>query len=212
MKALVIIAVVAGGLFLLVKSSSFSFYAYSVTTSANGTAELHCYTGCNTDVVKQAEYGSNEAPIVQDAIALAGADQSPGYIRAMMGMSRVVRRARRLSPLPGATLVWTDVPRYLAVMDSDESGILGRIRALNLNTSKSEPCRETASRLVARQQASVRELEIRIAQSRPGWSAFTRFVTDWNASRSGYIDEIGPCLDAAPQEDRARLAYVMARF
>jgi hypothetical protein len=214
MKALVIIAVVAGGLFLLVRSSSFSFYAYSVTTSANGTSELHCYTGCNTDVVEQAavENGSDPSPMVRDALALVGADQDPTYTRATVGMRRLLKRARHMDHRSAATLFWKGAPKLLPTLDDGESAVIGRVRALNLESPTSEPCREATLRAVARNQGAVRELEISLAQSRPEWSVVSRFYADNASTVKSFGDDLTTCVDAAPQEDQARLAFVMEHF
>ncbi len=162
MKALVIIAVVAGGLFLLVKNSSFSFYAYSVTTGANGGSELHCYTGCNTEEVQQAavENGSDPSPMVRDALAIVATDQDPAFTHATVAMRRLINHVRRRSHLSGAALFWAGAPKLLPTLDDADSTILGRVRALDLESSASETCREATLRAVARDQGAVRELEI----------------------------------------------------
>jgi hypothetical protein len=214
MKALVIIAVVAVGLFLVARSSNFSFYAYSVTTSANGTSQLHCYTGCNTEEVQQAavENGSDPSPMVRDAIAIVATDQDPAFTRATVAMRRLFNHARRMDHRSGAALFWTGAPKLLPTLDDADSTILGRIRALDLESSASETCREATLRAVTREQGAVRELEISLAQSRPEWSVVSRFYADDVSTVKSFGDELTPCIDAAPQEDQARLAFVMEHF
>ncbi len=214
MKALVIIAVVAGGLFLLIKSSSFSFYAYSVTTGANGASELHCYTGCNTEEVQQAavENGSDPSPMVRDALAIVATDQDPGFTHATVAMRRLVNHARRMSHRSGAALFWTGAPKLLPTLDEADSTILARVRALDLESSASETCREATLRAVAREQGAVRELEISLAQSQPDWSVVSRFYADDVSTVKSFGGELVPCIDAAPQDDQARLAFVMEHF
>ncbi len=75
---LLVILVLAGGAFLLVKNGSFSFYAYSVSQDANGRSQVNCYAGCKTDVVQGARVDASGAPspMVQDALTLLTADQS----------------------------------------------------------------------------------------------------------------------------------------
>ena len=182
MKALVIIAVVAGGLFLLVRSSSFSFYAYSVTTSANGTSELHCYTGCNTDVVQQAavENGSDPSPMVRDALALVAADQDPGVHASDRrdAASLTQTRAAHGSPVGGDAVLdqerRSSSPRWTSASPPSSAASVP-------STSSRRRARRVAKRRFERsrvEQGAVRELEISLAQSRPEWSVVSRFYAD----------------------------------
>ena len=211
MKALVIIAVVAGESSCFAKSSSFSFYAYSVTTSANGAAELHCYTAATRTSSSRRRTARTKRR--------SSRTQSRSWERSEPWVHPSHDRdgPRRATRTPSETAVRRDarLDRRSAIPRRDgqrESGIPRPHPRAESQHVEERALPRDGEPTAWRAAGERREFEIRIAQSRPDWSAFTRYVTDWNASRKGYIHEIGPCIDAAPDEDQARLAYVMARF
>ena len=211
---LIILGVLALGGFLLAKTGTFSYYAYSVSQDADGRQHVHCYAGCNTDVVQseKAAAGGSASPIVQDAVALVEADQSPRFGRAVIGMHRLLTRAGRMAHPAGSALVWRQAPRLAGAIDSEESLLLDRVRAVDLQTSAGEDCRLAALRLVARDQSAVREFEIALAQSEPAWNAIKRFNAGTRAAGKAYIADARPCIAAAPRSDRPQLVDIVRHF
>ena len=211
---LIVILALAGGAFLLVRSGTFSFYAYSVTEDANGRSHVDCYAGCNTDVVQGArlDRSGTAAPMVQDALAIVAAGQSKTHERVSFGLFRLLARASHLARPSGAALVWRNAPALALAMEKEESVLLDRVRAVDLQTSGSELCRQVALRLMARTQGVVRDFEIELAQGRPAWGSVIRFNTARKQSARSYLSELRPCIAAAPKQDRAQLADSMLRF
>jgi len=212
-KPLLILCGLAVGVFLLAKTGTFSFYAYSVSQDADGRQHVHCYSGCNTDVVQGAQAAAGGAsPTVQDAVALVAADQSPRYGRAVIGMRRLLTRAGRMRHPAGSALVWQKAPAFARTMDAEESLLLDRVRAADLQTPAGEVCRQAALRLVARDQWAVREFEIALAQSQPAWNAIKRYNAGTRKAVKAYIGDVQPCIAAAPSSDRAQLVDIVRRF
>lgn len=174
---LIVLCGLALVVFLLTKTGNFYFYAYSVTQDADGRQHVHCYRGCNTDVVQSAQAAADAgaSPTVQDAVALVATDQSPRYGRAVIGMRRLLTRAGRMSQPAGSALVWRKAPAFARTMEAEESLLQDRVRAVDLQTPAGEVCRQAALRLVARQQWAVREFEAALEQTEPTWNAIERF-------------------------------------
>lgn len=152
------------------------------------------------------------SPMVQDALVLVGAGQSAAYQRAVAGLLGFLTRAGRLARPAGTALVWRKAPALVRAVDDEQSLLYGRVRAVELQTSRSELCRQVALRLVARTQGAVRELEIELAQSSPAWDAVEQFNTAREEVVRSYLSELGPCIAAAPKRDRTQLARIMLRF
>jgi hypothetical protein len=212
--ALIVVVALAGGAFLLAKNGDFSFYAYSVSQNAAGQSQVHCYSDCNTDVAQgaRADKSSAAPPTVQDAVALVAAGQSQAQQPASMGLLRLFARARHMARPSGAALVWRKAPALALAMDSEASLVLDRVRAVDLQSSGSELCRQVALRLVARVQGVVREFEIELAQGRAAWSTVNQYNWGRKASARSYVSELRPCIAAAPSRDRAQLADTMLQF
>jgi hypothetical protein len=211
---LIVILVLVGGAFLLVRSGSFSFYAYSVTEDANGRSQVQCYAGCAADVVQgaKADVSGTASPMVQDALLIVAAGQSKTHEQVAFGLFRLLARAGHLARPSGAALVWRQALPLARAMDKEESLLLDRVRAVDLQASGSELCRQVALRLIARTQGVVREFEIELAQGRPTWGTVTQFNTARKQSARSYLSELRPCIAAAPKHDRAQLADSMLRF
>jgi hypothetical protein len=211
---LIVLVALAGGAFLLAKNGHFSFYAYSASQNADGQSQVHCYAGCNTDVVQgaRADESGAASPMVQDAVALGAAGQSKAHMQASFGLLRLFARARHMARPSGAALVWRRAPALALAMDNEESLVLDRVRAVDLQSSDSELCRQVALRLVARIQGVVREFEIELAQSRPAWSTVNQYNWARKESARSYLRELRPCIAAAPSQDRAQLADSMLQF
>src|SRR5262249_45995142 len=117
---LVAVAVVAGLGFLLFRNGHFSFYAYSVSQNDNGQASVHCYAGCNTDVVQSArvEATGSASAVVQDALMIVQASgRSDVYAQSLERLLSLIQRAHRLSRPSGAALIWRQAPAFTHAMD-----------------------------------------------------------------------------------------------
>jgi hypothetical protein len=206
---LIVLAALAGGVFLLAKNGHAFSDASGASQTAGGQPHVHCSAGCNTDVVQGPRAVS---PMVQDALVLVAAGQSPADQQATFGLLRLLARASHTARPSGAALVWRKAPALVKAMDKEESLLLERVRTVDLQTSRSELCRQAALRFVARTQGAVREFEIELAQSEPAWGTVIQFNTARKESARSYLSELGPCIAAAPKRDRAQLADSMLRF
>src|SRR5713101_4278087 len=72
---LILVVVVAGGVFLLNKTGAFSFYAYSETEDANGRTHVHCFVGCSSAIVQSAE---GEESVSMQRVRSVGLQTSAG--------------------------------------------------------------------------------------------------------------------------------------
>lgn len=192
---IVLTAALAGGGFLLAKNGHAFFYAHGVSQTAG-----------NTDVVQ------GISPIVQDALVLVAAGQSQADQQASFGLLRLLASASHMARPSGAALVWRRAPALVQAMEKEESLLLERVRTVDLQTSRSELCRQAALRFIARTQGAVREFDIELAQSRPAWGTIIQFNTARKELARSYLIELGPCISAAPKRDRAQLADSMLRF
>lgn len=207
---LIVILVLVGGAFLLVRNGGIFFYAYSVSQDANGQSQVHCFAGCKTGA-KAAESRA-ASPMLQDGLVLVAMDQSPTYNHDFRRLLGVLSRASHMARPSGAALVWRKSPAFVRAMDHEESLLYDRVRAVDLQASKSELCRQVALRYVARTHGAVRDFEIALAQSSPAWATVKQFNTARIEVVRSYLSELRPCIAAAPSKDRKQLADTMLRF
>src|SRR5262245_12600109 len=130
MKWLLVLAVLAGGAYLLATNGTFSFYAYNATQDQSGT-HVHCYAGCDTDVVQSAKAatGGSASPVVRDALALVAADPSrQTYAETMASLHVLLWRAHTMTRLAGAATIRKNAPGLLSRMDGEDSASLVGLR------------------------------------------------------------------------------------
>jgi hypothetical protein len=207
---LIVILVLVGGAFLLVRNGDISFYAYSVSRDPHGRSQVHCFAGCKTQA-KAAASGAASS-MLQDALLLVAMDQSQTYNHDFGGLLGVLSRASHMPRPSGAALVWRKAPAFVRAMDHEESLLFDRVRAVDLHASGSELCRQVALRYVARTQGAVRDFEIALAQSSPTWATVKQFNTARIEVVKSYLSELRPCIAAVPSRDRKQLADTMLRF
>jgi hypothetical protein len=212
-KVLVVLMVLAGGIYLLAKSGSFSFYAYSVSHETAGQSHVHCYAGCNTDVVREAaaQTGGPLSPVAQDAVALTTTVQDGNYGRSAARLWRLLARTHSMTREAATALFWKQAPSLTANLNGEESAVLDRLRALSLRTRIGSGCRRAALRFVARMQTVTRRLAYDLA-ARPSWKAIHRFETSMRAAVASYRRAAQPSLAAASSKDRDQLLYALTRF
>jgi hypothetical protein len=206
---LIVILVLVGGAFLLVRSGDISFYAYSVSQDVHGRSQVHCFAGCKTQA-KPAE--SRTSSVLQEALVLEAMDQSPTYNHDFHGLLGVLSRASHMARPSGAALVWRKAPAFVRAMENEESLLSDRVRAVAVHAPGSELCRQVALRYLARTQGAVRDFDIALAQSAPAWATVKQFNTARIEVVRSYLSELRPCIAAAPSKDRKQLADTMLRF
>ena len=186
MKALIVLAIVAGVVFLLASGCSVQFYSSHSGSTASAAV---------TDVFA-----------VRDATAGTHADEAAN------GVYLVLDRAVRMGDGPGAALIRQRVPALAAAAVSEMDLVRQRLAAVHLHTSTGTNCRAALIRLASRVQWVFRTFGTDVEAGGSTWREVDRFDSGLKTMVRSYSSDLAPCLAAAPAEDRDAIERAMRLY
>ena len=191
MKVFLILLVVAGGVFLLVKSGTFSTY-YS---GSDGVVHTHCWgSDCPPQESSGPVSNPSVSPAVADVLAVNAAEESTNADEAVGRVSAFLNAVPNARSGPGAALVRQKFPSWASTIASERHISREHVLAVDLQTAVSQQLPRGATSQPRKAPVGLSNTQRNeLAAHLPTAKVIDHLVTGTKATHSGLTRDLQPC-------------------